>query len=119
MKISKHYSRHEFACACGCGFDPVDIELIDILELIREHYNQPVFINSAARCQEYNRSIGSKDSSQHTKGKAADIYLDKVNLNSVRNFIDRLNPERFGLGIYNDFLHIDVRNSKARWDKRS
>ena len=113
MSLSKHFSRHEFACRCGCGFDTVDIELIELLEVIREHFGQPVTVNSAARCLEYNRSIGSRDTSQHVQGKAADIVIRGINPDDVHFFVDEM--DRGGLGKYSTFTHVDVSERRRRW----
>ena len=63
--ISKHFNRAEFACKDGCGFDTVDAELLAKLEEIREHFDQPVIINSACRCHDHNAVIGGTENSQH------------------------------------------------------
>ena len=45
-----------------------------ILQPIRDHFG-PVTVNSGFRCLELNRAIGSKDTSQHVLGQAADIEV--------------------------------------------
>ena len=115
MKLSPHFDRHEFECRCGCGFDVCDTELLLVLELIRNHFNLPVTINSAARCLNYNRSIDSKDSSRHTIGKAADIVIPGVNPAEVHDYVETLMPTRGGLGSYSTFTHVDVSERKRRW----
>ncbi len=47
---------------------------IQVLQPIRDEFG-PVKVNSGYRCLELNRAIGSKDTSQHTKGEAADIEV--------------------------------------------
>ncbi len=116
MSVSPHFTREEFECSCGCGFSTVDVETVVVLEAVRVHFGKPVYVTSAARCPTYNRSIGSTDTSQHTLGRAVDFHID-VDLHRVYDFIDKLYPERLGLGIYTDFIHVDSRDSKARWDK--
>jgi len=77
MKLTENFDREEFECTDGSEM-PTDVqlniaELAVQLEIIRAHFNAPVHINSAYRSLEYNRSIGSNDSSQHVLGRAADI----------------------------------------------
>ena len=48
--ISENFSREEFACKCGCGFNTADKELVHILEKVRTKFNSPVTINSALCC---------------------------------------------------------------------
>jgi len=119
MKVSEHFDRTEFACHCGCGQDTIDAELLRALVMARQHYNIPIKINSANRCLEYNRSIGSKDTSQHIKSKAADIVIKGVSPIDVYNYFDSIFPDSHGIGVYDTFTHIDSRDEKARWSKRT
>ena len=118
-KVSKHFYRDEYACKCGCGFDVVDIELNKVHEEIREYFGTPVFINSACRCEAHNKSIGGEDNSQHKLGKASDIVVNGITPQRVHQFIETTYPDKLGLGLYDTFVHVDVRKNKARWDKRS
>lgn len=110
-----YFKRSEFACKCGCGFDTVDVDLLPILIDLRNHFNSPVHINSGCRCYPYNRRIGSKDSSQHTKGKAADVRVDGYTSSQVHDYLTTKYPKRFGIGLYENFVHVDSRNIRARW----
>ena len=113
--ISQHFSRKEFACKCGCGFSAVDIELLAVLENVREYFRQPVNINSACRCEKHNEEVGGKLGSFHLKGMACDIAVVNVDAGLVHNFLTKFYHERYGIGRYNNFTHIDVRANKARW----
>jgi len=113
--LSPHFKRHEFSCKCGCGFDTADVRLVNILEDLRVHFGESVVINSAARCLEHNRSIGSKDTSQHIKGKAADIVVDHVPPLSVYDYLDSTYSNSCGIGSYLTFTHIDSRDQRSRW----
>jgi uncharacterized protein YcbK (DUF882 family) len=113
--LSKHFNRSEFACKCGCGFDTVDYELVNLLEDIREHFGQPVYINSACRCPMHNANEGGASQSQHLKGRAADISVKDVDPSVVAGYVE-LNGIVGGIGIYNSFTHIDTRSGfPARW----
>ena len=113
--LTKNFKRKEFECKCGCGQDTVDYMLLKILEDVREHFNQPVTINSGNRCYEYNKRIGGSAKSQHTKGKAADIVVKGVKPQEVYDYLNDKYPKTFGMGNYKTFTHIDSRNLKARW----
>lgn len=116
--LSEHFSRHEFECQCGCGFDSVDSELITVLERIRNKYEQPVTITSGCRCNEHNNTVGGSDNSQHTKGKAADFKVGTMPTEIIARVLDTLYPNKYGIGIYKTWVHVDVRVEKARWDNR-
>ena len=50
--------------------------LADFLEQVKVVLgNKPVMINSAFRCAEVNKAVGSSDKSQHRRGCAADIRV--------------------------------------------
>ena len=74
--LTKDFSRHEFACKCGCGFDQIDPRVVDMCQVIRDKLGAPVRINSACRCQKRNAQVGGVKDSYHTKGLAADLSCE-------------------------------------------
>ncbi len=117
--LSKHFSRAEFSCSCGCGFDTVDAELIVKLEKARAFFDAPLNINSGCRCKKKNKQVGGAEHSPHLDGKAADIRVDAISADSVADYFERLYPEKYGIGRYYGRTHFDVRSGNAaRWDKR-
>ena len=116
--ISKHFSRYEFACSCGCQFQTVDSELLQVLEQVREHFEKPVHINSGCRCLEHNTKIGGSKDSKHMQGIAADIVVEEIEPDVVADYLEERFQERYGIGRYTTFTHIDVRPNKARWNQR-
>ena len=118
MKLSKNFNRNEFACKCGCGFSTVDTKLIDMLEIIRQHFDKPVRIRSGCRCATHNAVVGGAAKSQHLVGRAADIAVKDVTPNEVHDFIvGWVGPYWGGIGKYNTFTHVDSREEPARWGK--
>lgn len=130
-KISKHFARHEFKCRCGkCRFEAVDIELIRVLEKLREYFrnksgqDRRVRILSGWRCPERNRQVGGAKHSKHMNGIAADFQVydaktdEKVNPQEIHDYLDHMYPDKYGLGVYDVFNHLDMRRYKARWDNR-
>ena len=93
------------------------------LEIIRAHFNAPVIINSGYRNLEYNRNIGSKDTSQHVKGTAADIVIKDVSPDEVADAVEFLIStgmlKEGGVGRYNTFTHYDIRGTRARWNYKT
>ena len=111
-----HFTRKEFACNCGCGFDTIDYELLEVLEDVREHFNSPVHINSGCRCESWNKKIGGEDGSQHTKARAADIVVVGIKETIVADYLESKYPDKYGIGRYSGRTHIDTRSGgKARW----
>ena len=110
------YSREEFACKCGCGFNTVDTELLDVLIDLKHEFNYAtVLITSGNRCESHNESVGGAKASQHMIS-AADLKVCGVNPDTVYNYLDNKYSNKYGVGKYNSRTHIDIREDKARWD---
>lgn len=126
MKLTEHFSLDELN---KHKFDMPDEVLDNLkmlavqLEIVRAHFNVPVTINSGYRNLEYNRNIGSKDTSQHVKGTAADIVIKDVSPDEVADAIEFLINtgmlKEGGVGRYNTFTHYDIRGSRARWNYKT
>lgn len=115
-QISEHFKVKEFAQKdFRCDKVIVDTELIDVLEDIRAHFNKPVIVTSGYRTPEYNAKIGGAKNSQHTKGTAADIKVSGIPAREVQKYLKHKYPDKYGIGSYSAFTHIDVRAKKARW----
>ena len=112
-----HFKRSEFACKCCCGFAPVDVELLYVLEDVREHFQAPVRITSGCRCETRNLEQGGEPHSKHMLGIAADIQVQGVEALKVADYLEGKYPDKYGIGRYATWTHIDVRGSKARWRK--
>ena len=83
-QLSEHFSLEELTHTDHREFDntPNESELANLtrlaafLETVKTALgNKPVMINSAFRCKQVNDAVGSKDSSQHRIGCAADIRV--------------------------------------------
>jgi len=94
-------------------------ELAANLQVLRDFVKRPIKLTNAYRCLSHNRSIGSKDTSQHVKGKAADIKIEGMTPEEVYKTIQILIAveamKEGGLSPYGTFTHYDTRGYKARW----
>lgn len=115
MKYPKNFTREEFKCPCGCGGDTVDYELMAVLQEAREHFGKPINVTSGYRCKKYNKKIGGSSKSQHITGRAADIQIKDVGPQAVWAYFFGKYRDKFGIGKYPTFTHIDTRAKKARW----
>ena len=113
-QLSEHFFRSEFACRCGCGFATVDAELVRCLEAIRWHFDRPVTVVSGCRCLAHNWRVGGKPESYHMKGEAADIQVADYRPDEVYSLIIALWPDVYGAGLYETFVHFDVRRTYWR-----
>ena len=115
-QVSEHFKVQEFAQKdYRCDRILIDTELVEVLEDVRTYFNNPVIITSGYRTPEYNKKVGGVKNSQHTKGTAADIKVKTVQAKAVQNYLSKKYPNKYGIGRYNNFTHIGVREKKARW----
>lgn len=112
-----NFKRSEFVCHCGCGKAKIAQVLIDALQELRNHFNEPIHINCGYRCPKYNKKVGGAKKSQHLYGKAADIHMDYHTPKEIAQAASAIKAFRKGgIGVYKTFVHVDVRsNGPARW----
>lgn len=120
MRINKYFEESEFACndvdKTSAPF--IDDELVDVLTDVRVHFGKPVTITSSYRTPVYNKSVGGAEHSRHLyldDGAAADIQVKDTSPVDVALYLKKKYPDTYGIGCYNEFVHIDTRSSKARW----
>lgn len=126
MKITKNFDLSEFECKCGCKTpDDVYVNIVKLanqLQTLRDVVNKPIKINSGYRCEQHNKDSGGVSSSQHLLGNASDIKVKGYITKNLSKLIDELisNGDMLqgGLGIYDTFVHYDIRKTKTRWDYR-
>lgn len=99
MKLTANFSleeltKSETALRLGLDNEPNDEQLANlvalcecILQPVRDHFGKGVKVNSGLRTLPVNRAIGSKDTSDHTKGMAADIEIPGVANGDLAQFI--------------------------------
>lgn len=82
-----------------------------LLEQVRKVINKPIIINSAYRSKIVNDAVGSKDSSQHRIGCAADFRVSGMTLNAVCDAIKQSDIQFDQLILeFNSWIHISVPN---------
>ena len=115
-KLSTNFKVKEFACKDGSDAVLVAPRLVMVLQSIRSHFGVPVVIHSAYRTPQYNTKVGGVAHSQHCYGTAADISVRGQTPAAVAAYARQLMPDWGGVGIYDTFTHIDVREAKADWN---
>ena len=115
-KISTNFRVREFACSDGSDPIFIDSELVSVLQKIRNHFGAAVTITSAYRTPARNKNVGGTAYSQHLYGRAADIKVKGTFPAKVAAYAEKLLPNKGGIGIYDTFTHIDVRQDKSRWN---
>jgi len=116
MYQAKFFEPDEFKCPCcgGLPYGGMDERLLEVLDKIREAINAPLYVTSGYRCNNHNDEVGGARNSQHLWGRAADVYADGENTPlQIAALAEKAGAD--GIGIYDDFCHIDTRGSFARW----
>lgn len=121
--ISRHFSFAEFTKSDTARRYHIINEITDwevrdniialvenLLEPLREAWEQPLFINSGYRCRELNEKVGGVESSQHRKGEAADVGCS--NPLELARLVQKLNLPFDQMGLYPTFLHLSYTDNK-------
>lgn len=48
----------------------------NVLQPLRDHFDEPIKIGSGYRCEKLNKAVGGVSNSQHMKGEAVDLCID-------------------------------------------
>ena len=95
------------------------VRVAELLERVRTLLGKPILVNSAFRSKAVNDAVGSRDSSQHRLGCAADIRVPGMTPKQVVQACIEANVpfdqiiEEFG-----SWTHISVPNTKEQQPKR-
>jgi len=94
---------------------------VNVLQPIRSHFESPVMISSGYRSGELCIAIGSKPTSQHAEGKAADIEVVGVDNKKLAQWIkDNLEYDQLILEFYRDgepdsgWVHVSWNSGENR-----
>src|SRR5690554_2393899 len=126
MELTKNFSKKEFDSKDGTKMpDNVLVNVAKLacnLQRLRDAIGKPIIINSGYRSESHNAKVGGSPNSQHLLGKAADIRVSGITSGQIANEIEKLILQgemlQGGLGVYDTFVHYDIRGKKARWDFR-
>ena len=120
VKLSENFNSNEFDCrgAGCCEITTINPQLVNYLQLIRNHFGKPITITSGYRCYTHNKRVGGATGSRHNKGDAADIVVSGVAPREVAKFAESIGIK--GIGLYETakdgfFVHIDTRTTKSFW----
>ena len=119
----RNFTRDEFACGCGCGFDDIDPLLVTTLQRLRDEVQRPVVVNSGCRCKSHNATVKGSKSSQHLRGKAADIKIEGMTSLQIIDVLKRLYLDHkayvgYVYAINGRSVHVDVRAPQSQVVRR-
>lgn len=113
--LSPNFDSTEFMCKCGCGKFIKNMELIQMLERLRENMNAAaIIVTSGTRCPAHSVNVGGASTDAHTKGIAADIRVNKKDGTTYTSGTIAREAEKIGFSgigiIDNIHCHVDIRN---------
>ena len=128
MNLTAHFTLEELTATSHREFDntPNNDEIANLtrlalfLELVKTKLGgKPIMVNSAFRSKQVNDSVGSKDTSQHRLGCAADIRVPGMSPDEVVRAI-------MSFGLYYDqiirefdsWTHVSIPNTAALLPRR-
>jgi hypothetical protein len=128
MNLSRNFTLAELTVTDHREFDnsPTQEEisnlqrLAQLLEQVKEAIGgKPVMINSAFRCKQVNDAVGSKDTSQHRHGCAADFRVPSMTPDQVvRAVIAADLPYQQLIREFDRWTHISITNEENAEPKR-
>ena len=114
FQLTQNFHGREFECRCGCVKQKVSKDLVERLQRAREEFGKSVHVTSGYRCLSHNKSIGSKETSQHILGNACDSVPSDFTTDSLDEWILVLKKHFKAIGLAVNFVHVDTREDKER-----
>ncbi len=113
IQISKNFKLKEFQCKDGSYLVKIDSRLLEKLQKLRDLIGKPIIITSGYRTPEYNKKVGGVKNSYHLHGKAVDIKVNGISPRELSKYAEKVGFN--GIGIYENFIHLDIRPVKTIW----
>lgn len=128
IKLSEHFTLEELTVTSHRQFDntPNATEVANLtrlagfLETVKSVLNnKPIMVNSAFRSKQVNDAVGSKDTSQHRLGCAADIRVPGMTPDEVVSALIKSDiPYDQLIREFDSWTHISVPNTASTTPRR-
>lgn len=112
LHLSNNFIVREFACQDGSDAVLIDLDLVAILQAIRDTLGAPITITSGYRTVSHNASVGGAQNSYHTLGRAADIVVSGKTTAEVAACAESAGALGILRYVTDGFVHIDTRVQK-------
>lgn len=112
LHLSNNFIVREFACQDGSDAVLIDLDLVAILQAIRDALGAPITITSGYRTVSHNASVGGAQNSYHTLGRAADIVVSGKTTAEVAACAESAGALGILRYVTDGFVHIDTRVQK-------
>lgn len=123
-QLTRNFHSKEFDCKDGTKvpeeFKNNLIKLAVNLQVLRDDFGSALVISSGYRTPKYNKRVGGATLSQHLTASASDLSQNKETPLELYKRIEKLIKQgkmhNGGLGLYNTFVHYDIRQNPTRWN---
>jgi uncharacterized protein YcbK (DUF882 family) len=103
-----YFTNDELKCRC-CGENKFNLETLSKLNRLRQALGRPIVLNSAYRCEAYNKKIGATQT--HATGRAVDIKCSHRDAYDIISLADVFGFTGIGVSqkgdIQSRFVHLD------------
>lgn len=112
LKLSRNFTVKEFACQDSTDQVLIDLDLVAILQAMRDQLGTPITITSGYRTLSHNAAVGGAPNSFHTKGQAADIVVSSKTTAETAECAEAVGALGVLRYITDGFVHVDTRTTK-------
>ena len=113
IQVAENFILREFQCRDGSFQVVLHSRLLGRLQALRSALGRPVYITSGYRNPRHNARVGGAPDSLHVRGMAADIRVPGITPGALAQAAREAGFN--GIGIYDAFLHVDIREHPATW----
>lgn len=113
VQLSKNFVVREFASGDGADMVLIDLDLVNILQKIRDKLAAPITINSGYRTESHNTSVDGDRNSLHLQGRAADIVAAGKTPLEIAACAESVGAPGILHYITKGFVHVDTRATRG------
>jgi len=119
QQLTKNFKLGEFFLLGTADWKPEYLEnikkLCAILQDVCDHFDDHCIITDGYRPVSVKVKGGAKFS-QHLTASAVDFHLQKTDIRKVYNYLnEKYGNNGLAMSILSNFIHFDIRGTKARW----
>lgn len=111
VNLSANFVVREFACKDGTDKVLIDLDLVKVLQKIREKLGVPITINSGYRTASHNAKVNGAPNSLHLQGRAADIVAMGKTTLEIAACAESVGAHGILRYITDNFVHVDTRDN--------
>lgn len=119
VKLTTNFVVKEFACKDGTDKVLIDLDLVNVLQKIRDKLATPITINSGYRTEAHNAKVHGEPNSLHLDGRAADIVATGKTTLEIAACAESVGAHGILRYIDGNFVHVDTRDNPGFYNVTS